>query len=114
MNNWQYVGTILTGIAALITAGIGIYDKINTVNNEIYTSVSPETKKEYGIVNDKDGWVNLRERPDVSSPSLAKILNGTNLEILDKKVNWYKVYTESGREGYIFKDRLILVQYEQQ
>jgi uncharacterized protein YgiM (DUF1202 family) len=108
MKNWQYIGTILTGIAALITAGIGIYEKINTVKSEIIY----KKKREYGIVNDKDGWVNLRERPDVSSPSLAKILNGTNLEILEKKVNWYKVYTESGREGYIFKDRLILVQYE--
>ena len=114
MNNWQYFGTILTGIAALITAGIGIYDKINTLNNEISESINFKKEKEYGVVNDKDGWVNLRERPDISSKSLAKILNGTNLEILEKKVNWYKVYSESGRVGYIFKDRLILVKYEKQ
>lgn len=109
MKNWQYIGTILTGIAALITAGIGIYEKINIVKSEIIY----KKKKEYGIVDDKDGWVNLRERPDISSRSLAKILNGTNLEILEKNENWYKVYTESGREGYIFKDRLILIQYDQ-
>lgn len=109
-NNWQHIGVILTGIAALITACIGVYDKLKTVQQEVY---KPFLKREYGIVDDKDGWVNLREIPDVSSPSIAKILNGTNLEILDKTGNWFKIYTESGRIGYIYKDRLILVSYEQ-
>jgi uncharacterized protein YgiM (DUF1202 family) len=108
-NNWQHIGVILTGIAALITAGVGVYDKLKTVHQEVY---KPILKREYGIVDDKDGWVNLREKPDVSSPSIARILNGTNLEILDKSGNWFKVYTESGRTGYVFKDRLILFEYQ--
>jgi uncharacterized protein YgiM (DUF1202 family) len=108
-NNWQHIGVILTGIAALITACVGVYDKLKTVHEEVYM---PLLKKEYGVVNDKDGWVNLREKPDISSPSIARILNGTNLEILDKSGNWFKVYTESGRTGYVFKDRLILFEYE--
>ena len=112
MKNWQYVGAILTGIAALLTAGLGIYEKFQTVQKAIYQPVqSPQEKpkKEYGIVDDKDGWVYLREAPDVSSPALAKIVNNTNLEIIGKSGNWFKVYTESGRTGYIFKDRLVLV-----
>ena len=113
MKNWQYVGTILTGVAALITAGVGLYEKLHTLQKEIYKpAVHQKVKKQYGIVKDKDGWVNLRERPDVSCPSLAKILNDTNLEILDKTQNWYKVYTESGRIGYIYEDRLIIFNYE--
>jgi len=113
MKNWQYIGTILTGIAALITAGVGLYDKMYTLHREVYEPlVENKKRKEYGIVNDKDGWVNLREKPDISSPSIARILNGTNLEILDKFGNWFKVYTESGRTGYLFKDRLILFEYE--
>jgi uncharacterized protein YgiM (DUF1202 family) len=114
-NYWQHIGIMLTGIAAIITACVGVYDKIKAVHQEIYKPVLENTKKrQYGIVDDKDGWVNLRELPDVNSLSLAKILNGTNLEIIDKSENWFKVYTESGRIGYIFKDRLILVQYEKQ
>lgn len=114
-NNWNHIGVILTGIAALITAGVGVYDKLKTVHQEVYKPVLEITqKRQYGIVDDKDGWVNLRELPDINSPSLARILNGTNLEIIDKSGNWFKVYTESGRIGYIFKDRLILVQYEKQ
>jgi uncharacterized protein YgiM (DUF1202 family) len=114
VKNWQYIGTVLTGVAALITAGIGLYEQLKTVHTEIYKTVSGQTKikKEYGIVNDKDGWVNLRERPDVNSSSLARILNDTNLEIIGRSGNWFKVYTESGRTGYIFKDRLILVHFE--
>ena len=61
MNNWQYVGTILAGLAALITACIGLYEKLQTVQKEIYKPVTIEKKtiKEYAIVDDKDGWVNL-------------------------------------------------------
>lgn len=115
MKNWQYIGTILTGVAALITAGVGLYEKLYTVQKEIYKTITPQkTSREYGIVDDKDGWVNLRLEPNVNSTVMARILNGTNLEILDKTENWFKVSTESGRVGYIFKDRLILVNYEQQ
>jgi uncharacterized protein YgiM (DUF1202 family) len=110
MKNWQYIGTILTGIAALITAGVGLYEKLHTVQKEIYKAVAPQkTSREYGIVDDKDGWVNLRLEPNVEATIMAKILNGTNLEIIGKKGNWFKVSTESGRIGYVFSDRLILV-----
>ena len=113
MKNWQYIGTILTGVAALITAGVGLYEKLHTVQKEIYKAVAPQkNSREYGIVDDKDGWVNLRLEPNVNSTVMARISNGTNLEILDKTENWFKVSTESGRIGYIFKDRLILVNYE--
>ncbi len=113
MNNWQYIGAILTGVAALVTAGVGVYDKLHTVHKEVYQAVAErKTVREYGIVDDRDGWVYMRERPDVSSPALARILNDTNLEIIGTSGNWFKVYTESGRTGYIFKDRLILVKHE--
>lgn len=112
MKNWQYIGTILTGVAALITAGVGLYEKLYTTQTEIYKSLSQTTKREYGIVDDKDGWVNLRLEPSNESTVIAKILNGTNLEVLDKKGNWFKVSTESGRIGFVFNDRLILVNYQ--
>jgi len=112
MKNWQYIGTILTGVAALITAGVGLYEKLYTTQTEIYKYLSQTTKREYGIVDDKDGWVNLRLEPSTESTVIAKILNGTNLEVLDKKGNWFKVSTESGRIGFVFNDRLILVNYQ--
>lgn len=114
MNSWQYIGAILTGIAALITAGLGVYDKLQTVHQAIYTEKAVRNKKiiEYGLVNDKDGWVYLREKPDVSSTALAKLINDTNVRILNSSNNWYQVYTESGRIGYIYKDRLIITKYE--
>jgi uncharacterized protein YgiM (DUF1202 family) len=113
MNNWQYIGALLTGVAALITAGIGVYDKLLTVNRELYRfETTKKIKREYGVVEDKDGWVYLREKPNVESAQLAKILNGTNLEIIGSEGNWVRVYTESGREGYVYRDRLLITQYE--
>jgi hypothetical protein len=112
VKNWQYIGTILTGVAALITAGVGVYEKLHVLQKEIYKEPI-KLKKEYGVVEDKDGWVYLRESPDINSATLAKILNDTNLEIVEKRGNWFKVYTESGRTGYIYKDRLKIFTYEQ-
>ena len=116
-SSWQHIGVILTGIAALLTAVVGIYDKIKVVQQEIYKPVAgTKQNRQFGIVNDKDGWVNLREFPDTNSVSLAKVLNGTNLEIIDKTGNWFKVYTESGRIGFVYRDRLLLttLTYEKQ
>lgn len=117
MKNWQATGAILTGVAALVTAGVGVYEKLKTVQQEIYKpftaeDLPPSPKKEYALVDDKDGWVNLREQPNVSSPIIARISNGSNLEVLSKDGNWFKVCTDSGRKGYVFKDRLILVNNE--
>lgn len=117
MNNWHHsLGTILAGVAALITAGVGLYQQLCTVHQEIYKPLVVEqkqnTKRQYGIVNDPDGWVNLRELPNIESKVLARILNDTNLEIVEKTGNWYRVSTESGRFGYIFKDRLKVIEIE--
>jgi uncharacterized protein YgiM (DUF1202 family) len=113
MNNWQATGTVLTGLAALITAGVGLYDKLKTVQEELYKPVTAEgpvdVKREFAIVEDPDGWVNLREKPDINSSILARIQNNTHLEIKETVGDWYRVYTESGRKGYIFKNRLIIV-----
>jgi len=105
---WQHIGVTLTGCAALITAGIGVYEKLSSVVQPAQQKV----KREYGIVDDKDGWVNLRESPNISAPVVVKVLNGTNLEIIGKNDNWYKVYTESGRIGFVYKDRLLIHYYE--
>jgi uncharacterized protein YgiM (DUF1202 family) len=112
MKNWQYIGTILTGVAALITAGVGLYEKLHTVQTEIYKNFKSPLKREYVIVDDPDGWVNLRLEPNTDSKIMARILNGTNLEVLNKTGNWFEVLTESGRTGYIFKDKVILVVHE--
>ena len=105
---WQHIGVTLTGCAALITACIGVYEKIWSTAQHM----QQKTKREYGIVDDKDGWVNLRESPNISAPVVVKVLNGTNLEIIGKNDNWYKVYTESGRIGFVYKDRLLIHYYE--
>lgn len=114
MNNWQALGTILAGVAALVTAGVGLYEKLHTVQKEIYKPLTAEelkvdSKKEFGIVQDPDGWVYLREKANVLSDAIAKLLNDSHVEIKGQEGNWYKVCTSSGREGYIFKDRLLLV-----
>lgn len=53
--------------------------------------------------------VNLRSGPGTDSESIAKLDVGTEVEILSESGDWYQVrLVESGREGYILSD-LVLV-----
>lgn len=111
MKRQLHVLTILLGAVVLITASIDLHKMWSTAQNKaLPLSVCP--KKEYGVVDNENGWSELKLEPNAHSTVMAKILNGTNLEIIDKTRNWFKVSTDSGRVGYIFKDELILAIYE--
>ena len=79
---WQHIGVTLTGCAALITAGIGVYEKLSSVVQPAQQKV----KREYGIVDDKDGWVNLRESPNISAPVVVKAVSYTHLTLPTKRI----------------------------
>lgn len=61
----------------------------------------------YGIV--ESGSVNLREKPDVSSTSLATLDMGETAYIIGLNCGWYKVQYE-GMTGYIRSDLLALTE----
>lgn len=63
---------------------------------------------QFGIVQDKDGFVNVREEESTNSKILQKIKNGTVLAINQEKEDsqWILVEYESESNGYIFHDRI--------
>lgn len=63
------------------------------------------SKKGYEI-KDIEGFTNFREKPSVKSKSINKLSNGTKLEILNAKNDWWKVKVGK-KEGYIHKSRII-------
>ena len=110
MENWKHIGGLLTGIAALITAAIPIFSYLNESGkiNAVKINELKEPKKQYALVNDPDGWVNLRVAPNASSGVIRKIENGYRVEILDRQGNWTKVKTSIDEVGFIYYDRLKL------
>jgi hypothetical protein len=68
----------------------------------------------YAIINDKDGFVNIRKDKNLSSPIVGKIYNDKvfsyDEEDLDKS-GWVRIYKQdfdhNGMEGYIHKSRIL-------
>lgn len=63
---------------------------------------------QFAIVNDKDGFVNVREQQNTTSEILTKMKNGSVVAIDQEpnKTNWILVNYDKEAEGYIFHDRL--------
>lgn len=114
MESWKHIGALLSGIAALLTAGFSVYSYLNKTQNTNLEKIQqignqqPTVAKKFAIISDPDGWVNLRAAPSTSSQTKIKIENGYKVEILQKSGNWYKVKNSIGDIGYIYSDRLML------
>ena len=116
METWKNIGAFLTGVAALLTALIGFIAYLHDASSikiEDVKKNKPEVQKhivKLGFVNDPDGWVNLRSMPSASSSILTTLYNGDKVEILNKEGNWFKVKTIQNNIGYIYVDRLEMIQ----
>jgi hypothetical protein len=64
---------------------------------------------EFGIINDNDGFVNVRSSKDLKNNVTDTLENGAVVSHFGAEGNWILVdYTKKGndRDGYIYKDRI--------
>ncbi len=69
-------------------------------------------ENQFGIIIDKDGYVNLRKSPDISDNIIDKINANEIVFCFEKVNNWYYVYYESDKDsksGYIHQSRIKLI-----
>lgn len=102
MNSLQQIGATLTGIAAIATASVTVY---NTFHKE--ESNVAGTKQRTGFIYDKDGWTNLRQLPTTSSRVITKLANDVEIVILNESGNWYQVQTQNNLTGFIYKENFL-------
>lgn len=101
MNNLQYIGATLTGVAAIATAGV-----------TVYTSLKDGTKIQLshtrnGVIYDKDGWTNLRQLPSAESKILTRLANNTEVSILNDSGNWFQIQTRNNTTGFVYKENIL-------
>lgn len=101
MNNLQYIGATLTGVAAITTACV-----------TVYTSLKDQTKHQLshtknGLIYDKDGWTNLRQLPSIDSKILTKLANNTEVTIINDSGNWLQIQTRNNTTGFIYKQNIL-------
>lgn len=64
--------------------------------------------QEIVIINDKDGYVNVRENADIKSKIIGKQYEDDIFYSVKSKDNdWYEVYLENGATGYVHGSRII-------
>ncbi len=66
-----------------------------------------KSKSRY-IINDPDGYTNLRKEKNSNSKILAKIKSGEEIDVLDKTSDWFLVKTGENQTGYVHKSRIIV------
>jgi len=72
-----------------------------------YIIDSEKTTSQFSaIINDLDGYTNLRRDQNASSEILQKVKSGEPIEVLDNTSDWFLVKTKEGKEGYIHKSRV--------
>ena len=102
MNSLQQIGATLTGIAAIATASVTVY---NIFHKE--ESNSTEANQRIGLIYDKDGWTNLRQLPTTSSRVITKLANDVEIVIVNESGNWYQVQTRNNLTGFIYKENFL-------
>lgn len=101
MNNLQQIGAILTGIAAISTASVTIYNNFNN------TEKRQMDHTRMGFIYDKDGWTNIRQLPSTSSKVITRLANDTDVFILNESGNWYQIQTKNNITGFIYKENFL-------
>ncbi len=61
------------------------------------------------VVDDSDGYTNLRKGKSVNSEVLSKVSSGEELIIFDMRENWWQVKIKEGILGYMHKSRIMEV-----
>lgn len=87
--------------------------------NELYTptdqrygigSLDPDPYLGYGVINDPDGYTNLRDGQGTNTPVVKKIVKGEKFAIKSKKDEWWLVVIADGTQGWIHKSRITITE----
>ena len=68
-----------------------------------------EEETSYGIINDPDGYTNVREEKSSKSEIVFKVYEGQQFEIIDDRDDDWWLIEYNGKEGYIYRDRIDVI-----
>ena len=80
-----------------------IYERLKNTKKNIK---APQKKNLTYIVDDPDGYSNLRKGKSTSSDILEKVRTGQNVQLIEKSGDWYLVKTKAGNQGYVYKTKI--------
>jgi len=105
---WESKTIYFTNIYSLFTKAVT--QKLTTRENVYYKSYILPILKKYTslgyVINDPDGYTNLRKDKSASSEILQKITTGEEIIVLDNSGDWWLVESKDGKKGYVYKTKI--------
>ncbi|MPS72952.1 MAG: SH3 domain-containing protein [Chryseobacterium sp.] len=100
-NLYSYIDSVLTN--KLESPELTLY---NVRYKPFFKSYIIKSEKIESIIQDPDGYTNLRKEKNVQSEILQKIKSGEYIEVLENTGDWFLVKTKEGEKGYVHKSRI--------
>jgi hypothetical protein len=91
-----------------ITKGNISSNSTNNSNNNIINANGGEL----AVISDSDGYTNLRKRKGTNYDIVQKIYSNDKFTVYPSNNKWWKVKLSNGKEGYIFNNRVDLINKE--
>ncbi|MCG8187053.1 hypothetical protein J2Q04_13340 [Tenacibaculum finnmarkense genomovar finnmarkense] len=73
------------------------------------SSLGPDPYISYGVINDPDGYTNLRHGKESSSKVIKRVKTGEKFGIETNKGTWWIVVTEDGSRGFMHRSRITII-----
>ncbi|AUC76025.1 SH3 domain-containing protein [Olleya sp. Bg11-27] len=106
----KYIITLILILCLFSSCKEGTIAKEKNVQKKDFKIVTP-LKDIYtikiGLIDDSDGYTNIRLKPDSSSLIIGTILEDEYFFYKISKDNWFSVKTLNGLKGYVHKTRII-------
>lgn len=96
VGNYYYVTVQETGAKGYINK-----NNAQIIKSGINSSTTPVDKS--GFIINVSSLVYLRSKPDINTTAIGSLLNSTNITVIEKQGNWYKVKTNIGT-GFVYSE----------
>jgi uncharacterized protein YgiM (DUF1202 family) len=107
VNNLQYIGATLTGVAAIATASVSVYTTLKQEPVSMQTTIPSAILIRTGIIYDVDGWTNIRQLPTTDSKILTRLANDIEVTIISDSGNWFQIQTKNNITGFVYKQNIL-------
>ncbi|MEO0899620.1 MAG: SH3 domain-containing protein [Bacteroidota bacterium] len=93
----------------LIKPGSNSKQKSRVTINNLPLLNQPKRSRKRGVINDPDGYTNLRSGPGSSFPIKTKVYEGTTFEVIPTQKDWWEIRLANGTNGFMHKSRVKLI-----
>ena len=112
---WSSLPGVLTGLAAVLTAAAGLFIAVGrdkSASTPVPLPAVAPVAAAYprsAVIEDADGFVNVRAAPGARSGIVATIRSGERFAVTPEGSAWWRVRAPDGTTGFVHASRIRLL-----